>query len=128
MGVNKTVMTTDLHLAEPSAGKYSLTQPTVSANVTAVGLTVTGVTASGKVYDGTRTAVLNTGSAGLSGVLPGDFVTLYTTNAAGTFANKNVGASKVVTISGFALSSSDAGNYTLFTALGHCGYNISTAH
>ena len=112
VGVNKTVMTSGFTLSGASAGKYSLTQPVVSADVTAVSLTITGITASGKVYDGTRTAVLNTGSAGLSGVLPGDFVTLDKTNASGTFANKNVGASKVVTISGFELSSSDAGNYT----------------
>jgi gliding motility-associated-like protein len=113
IGVNKTVMTSGFTLTGADASKYSLTQPTTSANVTPAGLTISGVTASNKVYDATTAAVLNTGSAALVGIIPGDFVTLDKTNAAGTFSNKNVGTSKTVTISGFALSSSDAGNYTL---------------
>ena len=110
-GVNKTVLTSGFTLTGPDAGKYFLTQPVTSANVTPVSLTISGVTASGKVYDGTRAAVLNTSAAHLSGVLPGDFVTLYSTNAAGTYANKNIGTSKAVTITGFELSGPDAGNY-----------------
>lgn len=113
VGVNKTVMTSGFTITGASAGKYSLTQPTTSANVTPVGLTISGVTAANKIYDGTTTATLNTGSAALIGILPGDYLSLVKSSAKGTFASKNVGTSKVVTISGFAISGPDSGNYTL---------------
>ena len=112
-GVSKTVMTSGFTITGASSGKYSLAQPTTDANVTPVGLTISGVSAVNKVYDGTTTATLNTGSAVLGGVLPGDFVSLESTLATGTFASKNIGNSKAVTISGFSLSGSDRGNYTL---------------
>jgi len=67
------------------------------------------------VYDGTTTATLNTASAAPNGVLPADAgnVTLLTTGATGSFADKSVGAGKLVTISGLTLSGSAAGNYAL---------------
>jgi gliding motility-associated-like protein len=111
VGTDKTVVTSGFTLTGADAGKYALTQPSTSANITPANLTITGVSASSKVYDRTTTATLNTGSAAVSGVLSGDFVTLSKTNAAGTFANKNVGTNKTVTVSGFALSGVDAGNY-----------------
>ena len=46
---------------------YTLTQPTTTANITPATLTVTGITASNKVYDGTTTATLNTSGAALRG-------------------------------------------------------------
>ncbi len=53
-----------------------LTQPGLTGNITPAALTVTGVTANNKVYDGTTAATLNIGSAALSGVISGDAVTL----------------------------------------------------
>ena len=76
-------------------------------------MTVTGVTASPKVYDRTITATINTGSAALSGVFGTDNVTLDKTGATGSFGDKTAANNKTVTISGFALSGTDAGNYTL---------------
>ena len=76
-------------------------------------LTISGVTANNKVYDGTVTAVINTGGAGLVGVAGGDVVTLITSGATGSFANKNIGTGKTVTTSGFTLGGADAGKYTL---------------
>jgi hypothetical protein len=71
-------------------------------------LSISGVTAAGKVYNGTTTATLSGGS--LSGVINGDTVSI--TAGTGTFASKNVG-SQSVTATGYALSGSGAANYVL---------------
>ena len=51
---------------------YTLVQPTTTANITAATLTVTGITANNKTYDGTTSATLNTSGAALKGVVSGD--------------------------------------------------------
>lgn len=83
---------------------------TVSQNTQ---LKITGVTAGNKIYDGNRTATLNTGNAGLFGVIAGDDVTLVSAGAKGTFENKNVGNGISVFASGFSLNGADANKYTL---------------
>jgi len=90
----------------PSAN-YSITQPTFTADITAATLTITGATASNKVYDGTTTAAISGGS--LSGVLLTDVVTL---TQSGTFASANV-ANGISVTSTSSISGADAGNYTL---------------
>ena len=87
----------------------------LSANITPAGLTVTGVTAANKVYDGTTSARIDTTGATLHGVLASDTgnVTLVTNGASGVFADESVGAGKLVRISGLTLSGSAAGNYAL---------------
>jgi trimeric autotransporter adhesin len=112
-GTGKPITTSGFSISGTDAGNYTLTQPTTTANITALGLTIQGVTAGNKVYDGTTSATLNSSAAALSGVISGDAVTLVKTGATGTFANRNVGTGKTVTISGFTLSGTDAGNYTL---------------
>ena len=72
-----------LTIGGADAGNYTLTQPTTTANITAKALTVSGVTASNKVYDGNTTATLNVSSAALVGVVAGDTVTLNTASASG---------------------------------------------
>ncbi len=81
--------------------------------ISKVNLTVTGITANNKIYDGTTSATLNLGEPLLVGVMGEDDVHLDTTGAVGTFADKNVGADKTVAISGLALLGVTAGNYTL---------------
>ncbi|WP_380941875.1 YDG domain-containing protein, partial [Sphingomonas floccifaciens] len=78
------------------------------AAITAAPLTVTGATVSNKVYDGTTQATLTGGTITAFGA---DVVTL--TQGAGVFADKNAGTGKSVTVSGYALTGADAGNYTL---------------
>ena len=73
-GSGKSVSISGLSLTGSAAGNYSLTQPTATANIASAGLTVTGITAASKVYDGTMNATINTSSASLNGVLPGDAV------------------------------------------------------
>ena len=89
-----------------------LSDVSVTADITPVTLTISGLTANNRVYDRT-TAATWTGSGTLLGVLSGDIVTLNSGGASATFDNKNVGTGKTVTASGFALAGTDAGNYTL---------------
>jgi Ca2+-binding RTX toxin-like protein len=113
VGNNITVTVSGLTLSGAQAGDYVLGTTTTTANITPATLTVSGITASNKVYDSTTTATLNTGSASLNGVYSGDSVTLVTTNAAGTFASQNVGNNITVTVSGLTLSGAQAGDYVI---------------
>ena len=75
---------------------------------------MTGITANNKVYDGTTTATLNTGSASLVGVVGGETVTLDASSAVGAFADSNAGTGKAVSVSGVTVGGADAGsNYSL---------------
>jgi hypothetical protein len=49
----------------------------------------------------------------LEGLVSGDAVSLVTSDVTAAFADPNVGAGKPVTVSGYALSGADAGDYTL---------------
>ncbi|MGK5021156.1 YDG domain-containing protein [Janthinobacterium sp. LB2P10] len=83
-----------------------------SYTVTAKGITLTGISALNKIYDATTTAALNTASVGYSGLVGGDSVSLAGSGT-GSFATKNVGVNKTVTVSGYTLSGADAGNYVV---------------
>jgi hypothetical protein len=98
-----------------AAGNYILSaQPTVpNATINPVELTVTGITAEDKQYDGTITATLDISGATLVGVLSGDDVTLDASAAAGTFSSANVGT-WTVTVSGLTLDGTAKNNYSLF--------------
>ena len=81
-------------------------------------MTITGLSASNKMYDGTTAATI-TGTAELNGVQTNmdtppslDKVTL-TGTAVGNFADDSVGTGKTVTVSGLSLTGADSGNYTL---------------
>jgi uncharacterized protein YqfB (UPF0267 family) len=113
IGTNKPVTVTGFTLSGIDAGNYTLlSQPTdISANITAKALTITGITAT-KIYDGSTNAILM--GSELSGVIPGDMVTLDQVSETGSFASKQVGINKIVTVAGgFTLSGADKDNYTL---------------
>jgi hypothetical protein len=113
VGTNKPVTVTGLALGSTAAANYTLADPTnVTANITAAELTVAGVTAASKVYDGTTNAQLS-GTATLSGEVSGDDVSLVTDGVSAAFAGLNVGTGIPVTVSGYAITGADAGNYTL---------------
>ena len=78
-------------------------------SVTAKPLTITGVTAGNKEYDGTTVAVLSGGTVS-GGVLGGETVTVVP--GSGSFASPNAGT-RAVTATGFILGGANAGNYTL---------------
>jgi hypothetical protein len=84
-----------------------------SFNVNPKALTIQGLSAENKTYDGTTTATL-TGTAVLAGVVSPDVVTLSGTPSA-NFADAGVGIAKPVTVTGFTLQgdASVVDNYTL---------------
>lgn len=105
VGLGKSITQTGLYNAPSS--NYTVTQPALTADISAVNLTVTGAVAQGKTYDGTTTATISGGS--LVGVISGDNVSL---SGGGVFASPNVADGIVVTAT-FSLTGTDAGNYTL---------------
>jgi hypothetical protein len=111
VGNNKTVTVGGLSLAGSASGNYTLTSPSLIASIIPAGLTVTGLTAANKTYDGGTTAAI-IGTAALAGVIGRDAVSV-TGTPTGAFASKTAGNSKSVTASGLTLSGSDAGNYAL---------------
>ena len=94
-------------------GNYNITYNTADFTIMAVTLTVTGMIAEGKSYDGNAIAQINFDSTSLVGVLAGDDVSLDTSVAVGAFPDRNVGTGKTVTVTGLVLIGVDAGNYTL---------------
>jgi hypothetical protein len=112
-GTGKTVTISGLTLTGPNAGNYTLVEPTTTANIAAAALSVTGVTASDKVYDGTTSATVDATGATLTGVIAGDIVVLDTSGATGSFDTKDVGTGKTVTVSSLSLTGTDAGNYVI---------------
>jgi filamentous hemagglutinin family protein len=99
-------------LSGADAGNYTFAGATSASNYTVnpLALAVAGVTANNKVYDGTTAATLS-GTASVS-ALGGDTVTLIGASTA-AFADMDVANSKAVTVSGYALSGADAGNYSV---------------
>ena len=90
------------------------TSGTTSYTVNPKALTVTGITAANKPYDGGTTATLTTSSALLVGVVGSDDAALTGTGTAvGTFTSANAANGIVVTIAGLGLTGTTAPNYTL---------------
>ena len=121
VGTGISISTTGYSLTGANAANYTLTQPTLSANITQATLTVTGLTGVNKIYDGLTTAT-TTGTAALSGVLEGDVanVTLGGTPVR-NFADANIGVAKAITITGYTISGTASGNYTLSQPTGLTG-------
>ena len=90
---------------QQSAASYTL-------RVSPKGVTITGLQAESKTYDGTAAAVI-TGTPALSGLMAGDDVTVDAACAAAAFADADAGTGKTVLLSGYALTGADAANYTL---------------
>jgi hypothetical protein len=112
VGTDKPVMATGLTLGGADAANYSLTQPGDTSDITAKGLTVSGFASDDKVYDGNTDATVSAWGD-LVGVIGGDTVTLVTSGASASFADKNVGSDKPVTATGLTLGGADAANYSL---------------
>jgi hypothetical protein len=95
-----------------SGDNYNVTTHTAAGTITKKSLTVNGITANNKVWDGNTNASLNVAGASLVGVVSGDTVVLNTGAAVGTFASSNVGTWNVA-VSGLTISGADSGNYSL---------------
>ena len=110
VGDDKNVTAT-VTLIEQAAKNYALEQSSfpTTGSITAKQVTVSGITANGKVYDGTTDAVLDFSNAKFDGVLENDKLTV---TAKGMFEKAGVGKQKV-TISNLTLSGDSAANYVL---------------
>jgi hypothetical protein len=103
------------------ASNYTLVGGTDAVTISPLGISVTG-TGTNRVYNGTVTDAVTLLS---SGVLAGDSLNFSDTSA--TFANKNVGTAKTVSIVGILASGTDAGNYTLTNTTATTTANVTPA-
>ncbi len=99
-------------LSTTKAGNYTLSESTADtqADITRKELTITGVTATNRVYDGDTTIALTGGT--LVGVAPGDAGSVGFTLGNGSVASANAGSAKPVTTA-ITLTGDAAGSYTL---------------
>ena len=87
--------------------EYATATGIVTVTVNRKAVTVSGITAKDKVYDGKTNATLDCSNAKFDGVLENDTLTV---TATGTFEKADTGEQKV-TISGLELSGASAANY-----------------
>ncbi len=109
VGNTKTVNASNT-ITGSEASNYVLTQPTgLSANITPKALTISGMTAANKVYDGNTNATVSTLGLARTGLVTGDDVTV---SALGAFADKNVANGKTVSLNS-TYGGADLNNYTI---------------
>lgn len=121
VGTGKAV-TTAMTISGADASNYTLTQPSLTANITVRTLNLTNFTADNKVYDGT-TAVTGTGFN--DDRVGGDGLS-FTYNAA--FADANVGTGKAVNYTAITISGgADQDNYMLAATTGATTADITKA-
>ena len=115
VGNGKTVNVSSISLSGTDGGNYSLqnTSTTTTANIAVKNIDATGISAEHKIYDGTTEVTIDLESAGLSGVVTGDAVTLDASAASGAFEDRYVDADKTVEVTGLTLSGADVANYAL---------------
>ncbi len=90
---------------------YETVESQATVQINARPVTVSGITAKDKEYDGSANATLNYDSVAFEGLVSGETLTV---TATGTFANKDAGESKNVTISDLQLGDDAAAkNYVL---------------
>lgn len=99
-----------------TAGNYQLelNSPSVKFTITPKNVTITGLKAENKTYDGTTDATV-TGTPVLEGLVSGDenFVTIDSSGVTAEFEDKNAGTGKKVVSGGYSLGGIGAGNYSL---------------
>lgn len=112
-GSNLNYEIANIRLGSTDSGNYYLSGGSTFTGsngvITAKPITVVASSAN-KVYDGNTISAVTLASAD---VVAGDMVTFGDTSA--TFADKNAGIGKTVTVSGISAGSTDAGNYSVNT-------------
>lgn len=89
---------------------YETKTGTLTVKINKRNITISGITAEEKIYDGNAIADLNYTNMILSGKLESEDLNA---SATGTFADKNAADGKTVNISALTLSGTDVGNYQL---------------
>lgn len=116
VGKNKPVSFEDIVVTGKDVGNYEFTQPVVTAEVTATQISLNGVRADNRVYDGTSHVSIS--ASGFIGVLGKDDVSFNPNATVATVADKNVGNNKAVTVEKVGLSGADSANYECVTPEG----------
>ena len=102
--------TTAAVLSSTGASNVNVTTSSSGNTVAQKGLTISGATATNREYNAATTVAVSGGS--LVGVETGDTVTLGGTPT-GTVSTATVAAAKAVTVTGYSISGTDSGNYSL---------------
>jgi M6 family metalloprotease-like protein len=110
-GTNLNVLVTQFYLSGPQKGNYFLTLPILSADIAVNELTVTGLIADDKEYDGTRAATAS-GTPILNGIAPGEDVRLAG-NLIFTFIAAFIADHLDIGVHGYELEGSDKDNYSI---------------
>jgi hypothetical protein len=104
-------VTTSFSLLGADKDNYSVTQPTLNGVITRKVLTVSGAVVPNKQYNGNATASISGGI--LNGVVGSENVVLNAGSGAAAFVDKSAGTGKTVTVTGYVITGTDIGNYTL---------------
>ena len=91
-------------------GHYKAAEATADFTIGKKDVTVSGIKASNKEYDGTKNATLDYSGVVYDGIEDGDVLTL---TATGTFDDEEMGEGKTVNISGLTLGGTSIANYQL---------------
>ena len=102
--------TYEVRVSVSENGDFTTASDTKAYTIRQREVVVSGITAKGKVYDGTADAELDYSKAVFAGAVKGDSLTV---SAEGTFADSNAARGKTVTITKLVLGGGSAGDYIL---------------
>lgn len=102
--------TYEVRVSVSENGDFTAASDTKAYTIRQREVVVSGITAKGKVYDGTADAELDYSKAVFAGAVKGDSLTV---SAEGTFADSNAANGKTVTITKPVLGGGSAGDYIL---------------
>jgi hypothetical protein len=115
----------DIVLSSVSATAVNVA--TASSTVTTATISITGITANNKLFDGNTTATV-IGTPTLVGVLAGDVANVILGGIpVATFASSAIGTGIAVSVTGFTISGSAAGNYNVAQPIGLTANITATA-
>ena len=118
-GQNKAVVLGGLFLSGADAPNYAITGTAgLSVNIAPKSITITGVSATDRAYDGGTTVAINSSGGSIGGAIAGDDLQLLSSGVTGSMADKSAGQAKAVTVNGLSLGGSDVANYTVAAGSG----------
>lgn len=116
VGTNKPVSFDDIAVTGAHANNYEFIQPVVTAEIIPTQISLNGVRADNRAYDGT--SFVSISANGFIGILGNDDVSFNPNATVATVADKNVGNNKAVTVEKVGLSGADSANYECVTPTG----------
>lgn len=99
--------------ATATAQGYAPTVETAKLTINKKGITVSGLVANNKIYNGTTTALVEVDNIAIKGVIEGDVVSVDTSSIIANFTSTEVGTNIPVKVTQINLIGADAANYTV---------------